>query len=314
MMSRKDKMTNPISLYLTQHWQALIIGSKWLISSPFTTLMTLIVIGVAIALPTGMLAIFHNVKEISHHWQQSAQISLYLKSNVNPSTIQTTLEQLQHQPNIKKVQYISPEQGLANFSEESEFGDILKSLPNNPLPGVIVVYPTSTAQTPQAMQDLLNTLQQLPIIDQTKLDLGWVKKLYSIMQLGQRGLYALSLLLGFGVMFIIGNTINLATQRYRKEIEVYKLSGATDSFVRRPFLYSGFWYGIAGGGLAWLFVDSVLWCLKTPVNHLAMLYDSQFKLYGLNLSQSVLLFLIGIALGLAASWLTVNHHLHTPSN
>lgn len=294
---------------IRHHWHAFLTGGSQLIKAPLTTIITLIVIGIAIALPTGMLIMLQNIQHISQGWQKSVAISLYLKKDIPNQQIQITLQQLQRRSDIQSAKYISPEQGLATFSKQSEFGDVLSTLENNPLPGVIVIHPKTTAQTPQKIHALLSALQQLNIVDQSKFDMAWVKRLYAIMQLGQHVLYALAFLIGLGVIFIIGNTIYLATQHYRKEMEIYKLTGATDSFVRRPFLYSGFWYGLTGSGFAWLLINSMLWWLKQPVDHLAALYSSHFLLYGLSANQSIVLLFVGVALGLIGSWFAVNRQL-----
>jgi cell division transport system permease protein len=149
----------------------------------------------------------------------------------------------------------------------------------------------------------------LPQIDQAVLDLEWVQRLYSMMALGKRLVIALAALLALGVLLVVGNTIRLAIESRRDEIVIVKLVGGTNAFVRRPFLYTGLWYGLGGGILAWLIIGFGLFWLSSPVAELAGLYRSQFELQGLGIGDSLMMWLCGGLLGLAGAWLAVSRHL-----
>ena len=195
-------------------------------------------------------------------------------------------------------------------SNLSGFGDALKALNANPLPSVLIVKPELTATTnEQTTEKLLSKLRQLRQTDKAQLDMQWVRRLYAIMNIIERGVQILGFLLALAVLLVVGNTIRLAIQNRRKEIVVMKLIGGTDAFIRRPFLYTGFWYGLFGGLIAWLLVSFTILSISNPVEKLTTLYQNQFELNNISFTTTLLLLLISIFLGLAGSWLAVGRHL-----
>ncbi|HKJ77643.1 MAG TPA: permease-like cell division protein FtsX, partial [Gammaproteobacteria bacterium] len=210
---------------------------------------------------------------------------------------------------IAEVRYISAEQALAEFRQLSGFGDALDALQANPLPPVLVVRPGPAINGPDAVGGLVKRLRQRPDVDMAQLDMQWVKRLYALMEIGQRGVWVLGALLALAVLLVVGNTIRLAIQNRRDEIVVVKLVGGTDAFIRRPFLYSGAWYGLLGGVIAFALVQGALGVLSSPVHHLAGLYHSGFRLDGLGVATTAYLLLSGTLLGLIGSWLAVGRHL-----
>jgi cell division transport system permease protein len=234
---------------------------------------------------------------------------LFLKLNVSEQQAYGLRGELEKSAKIAQVELISREQGLAEFRELSGFGDALSFLDENPLPSTLVVTPTQAYSDPQAAEELLNELKALPEVDLAQLDLQWVRKLYSMMAIAERAVSALSLLLGIAVLLIVGNTIRLAIQNKREEIQIIKLVGATDAFIRRPFLYSGIWYGVFAGLLAFILVNSSVFWLKEPVRNLAGLYQSQFQLSGLSFEEALKLIGVATALGWIGSWLSVGRHI-----
>lgn len=299
-----------LAMWLQRHIEAAIASIGRMTKQPFASLMTICVIGIALALPATLYVVLQNSKAVTASWEQGSQISVFLKMNVTQNDVDQIIKQLRLRDDVGNVSYISPQQGLEQLQKQAEFGDVLTQLPDNPLPGVLEVYPAPTLQTPQAIKNLLVSLQQLPQAESAKLDMQWLQRLYSMISVAQRGVYGLVLLLALGVLLVIGNTIRLATQNHRKEIEVIKLVGATNSFVRRPFLYSGLYYGLLGGIFAWLIVSCLLLWLNTPVERLATLYSSNFQLLGLGFIHGLLLLFLSALLGLCGAWLAVNRHLN----
>jgi cell division transport system permease protein len=177
------------------------------------------------------------------------------------------------------------------------------------LPAVLLVLPAAEHTEPQSAADLQGRLQALPETEQAQLDLQWVQRLTALLALAQRGVLLISALLSLAVLLVVGNTIRLEIQGRGEEIVVTKLIGATDGFIRRPFLYSGTWYGIIGAVLAWLLVETGFWLLDTPVRQLADLYQSSFQLQTLPLLLLFTLLASGILLGLLGSWIAVGRHL-----
>lgn len=308
---RKSHRHRGLVLYLLRHLQACIASCGQIRRSPFTSLMILVVIGVALALPTGLFVLLNNATQLSAGWNQSRQISLYLKQDVNDSAAETIVNQVKNEPGVADAQYISPEQGLKTFKQQSDFGSAFAALQHNPLPGVIVVQPAINLQTTAAIQNLLANLRQIPQTDMVKLDLDWVKRLFAIIHLANRLVIALAILFGVGVLLVIGNTIHLSMQRYKQEIRVLKLVGATNAFIRRPFLYTGMLYGLLGGICAWIVVGLVLWSLASASVSVARLYGSSFYLHNLSFSGGIVLLVISGILGWLGSRIAVNKQLKT---
>lgn len=298
-----------LRVYLSRHLQVFFYSLGVLSRSPFATLMTTAVIGIALALPSGLHVVLKNAQQLSGGWDGAAQISLFLKRAVPDDEANRLARQIQKLPEVANVSYISRREALQEFQRLSGFGDALEALKDNPLPSVLVIRPTPAASTPAATEKLLQRLQGYPPVDIAQLDMQWVKRLYVIMELVRRGVVVLAALLALAVLLVVGNTIRLAIQNRRDEIVVMKLIGGTDAFIRRPFLYTGFWYGLFGGVIAWLLVSLSLTILSDPVERLTGLYQSQFELTGLDAATTGMLIGSSILLGLAGSWLAVGRHL-----
>jgi cell division transport system permease protein len=295
--------------YMVHHQLVAIDSLQRLLRSLVPSLMTWLVIGIALALPAGLFVALDNVDTVSRGWDGAAQISLFINKRVTEQDGRELAKQLQLRDDIAQVEFISREQALAEFKILSGYGDVLQHLDENPLPAVIVVRPVEQRVSAAATEQLYRELSKLPQVEQAIIDLEWVQRLYSMMELGRRVTLALALLLALGVLLVIGNTIRLAIESRRDEIVIVKLVGATNAFVRRPFLYTGLWYGLGGGIVCWLIISlSLLW-LRGPIADLAGLYQSQFSLQGLGFGQTLLLWLASGLLGLAGAWLAVSRHL-----
>ncbi len=306
-------MSNWLHTYLLRHLQVFFYSLGQLTRSPFSLLMTSAVIGIALALPTGLHIILKNMQSISGDIDSAAQISLFLKKSTSDTQAKQLIKQLKGMPQISKVRYISREQALQEFKRLSGFGNALKALEKNPLPAVIVVQPSvsqsNALSNTRAMQQLLEVLQQKPYVDIAQLDMQWIKRLYSIMDIIRRGVIILAALLALAVLLVVGNTIRLAIQNRRDEIVIIKLIGGTDRFIRRPFLYTGFWYGLFGGFIALFLVITSLLLLSGPIEALTQSYESQFSMQVIDFNSSLWLIGGSILLGLVGSWVAVERHL-----
>lgn len=298
-----------INNYLLRHAQTFFYAFGQLTRSPFSTLMTTAVIAIALAMPTGLHVLLTNVKGVLSGWDSAAQISLFLERDTSEPAALGLAEQLRQHPSIHAVEYISAEHALIEFRRLSGFGDALSALEENPLPPLLVVQPALGQQDPQALQLLVDELRGKATVDLAQLDMAWIERLYGLMEIGKRGVTILSSLLAVAVMLVVGNTIRLMILNRRDEIIVIKLIGGTNAFIRRPFLYTGFWYGTMGGLLAFIMVESSLLVLSGPVNSLAGLYNSSFRLNGMDLATTSILMGGSLSLGLLGSWLAVGRHL-----
>jgi len=307
---RSTQLTYPLRKKIVlRHAQACITSLGRIIHAPLASLLTIAVIGIALSLPIGLLMLLHNTNQLTKNWNDNTQISLYLKSSITEQQATTLMNQLRVNKDIANVNYISPNQGLEQFEKQTNIGSILSQLPNNPIPGVIEITPTVQLNSPQLIQPLINQLKQLPQVSQAQLDMQWVKRLFNVVEFVSRALYAIGILLALGVLLIIGNTMRLTLQQAQHEIKVLQLLGATKSFIRRPFLYTGMLYGIFGGILAWIIVDIVLAWLNTPIRNLLLSYQNSYTPHGLPIGLVLLLLISSGLLGIIASRITVSHHL-----
>ncbi|HFQ13932.1 MAG TPA: cell division protein FtsX [Gammaproteobacteria bacterium] len=294
---------------LLRHLQVFFYSLGQLSRQPLSLFMTSAVIGIALALPTGLHVLLQNAQQISGGWDGAAQISLFLKNSVSDRQARALARELEQRADIARVHYLSREQALAEFRQQSGFGDALEALKQNPLPAVLVIEPADSHSQPQQTAALLADLRRNPRVELAQLDMQWVKRLYAIMDIVHRGVLVLAGLLALAVLLVVGNTIRLAIQNRREEIVVMKLIGGTDAFIRRPFLYTGFWYGFFGALFAFLLVHLALLLLSGPVERLTALYHNSFELSRLDGGTTLGLLLAGVLLGLIGSWLAVGRHL-----
>ena len=298
------------TVYLARHMQVMLATLGQMIRSPMSNLMTIAVMGIALALPAGLHIILKNVQQVTAQWDGAAQISLFLKQSVTDKQAAQLANVLRQRQDVKSVTNITRIEALEEFRQNSGFGEALEALEDNPFPAVIVVYPTEQSDNLLTVQAMLASFKERSEVELAQLDMQWLKRLYAIMDFGRRGIWVLAAMLSLSVLLVVGNTIRLAIQNRRDEIEIIKLIGGTDAFIRRPFLYTGFWYGLSGGILSWLLVTLSIWLLSGPVSQLATLYDSDYSLSSLDLISSLILLGLSISLGLAGSWLAVSRHLH----
>lgn len=256
----------------------------------------------------GLSLLLDNVEKLGGSWQRAAQISLFLDMSAGERDGQTLREQIAAMDDVSEAEWISREQALEEFQQLSGLGQALKELPENPLPGVVLVTPREVDKA--KLEALRQRLAELPKVEQAQLDLVWVERLTAILKLGDRFVFGLSLLLILALLLVIGNTIRLHIENRRAEIEVIKLVGGTDGYVRRPFLYMGALYGFGAGIFAWLLLAFGLDWLNDAVVRLAGLYGSDFALGGVPSSDGFSLLLGAVLLGYIGAWLAVARHLN----
>lgn len=296
--------------YFVHHLRACLASLGSLLRTPFASLMTAMVIGVALALPSGFHVLLSSVQSLASGWEgEMAQISLFLKPEIKEDAARNLAWRLRSMNDVAGVRYISPQQALEEFQRNSGLSDALAYLDENPLPAVLVVKPGKNFAEPDKVRGLVQRLQALPEVESTQLDWAWLERLHALVALADRGMALAGAVLALAVLFIVGNTIRLAIENRREEIIITKLVGATDAFIRRPFIYGGIWFGLAGGFIALLIVDGVLWGMRGPVARLAALYQSGFRLEMIGWAASLIVLLSGVALGWLGAWLALGKHL-----
>jgi cell division transport system permease protein len=303
--SRSD---GPVAAWAARHISTAAAAFGRLASQPFSSLMTILVIGVTLALPAAMHLVIKNAQSISASWDNALDFSVYLKAETSSDDAQRLADIIGQRADVAQVTLISAEDALADFREHSGFGEALDHLTVNPLPHTLVVRP-SDVNTELSMDLLNEELGNLPQADFVQVDTEWVQRFHAILEIMQRAIAMGAGLLGAAIVVIIGNTIRLDIQSRREEIEVTKLIGASNAFVRRPFLYTGLWYGLGGGILALALVLYGLFALEGPVARLAGLYNSGFEVLALDFPESSMIIATGVALGLVGSWIAAARHM-----
>lgn len=302
------RLRQALEVYLSNHGRAAVGALGRLVRDRAPSLMTAGVIGIALALPAAFMLLLDNLQTVTGEWGGDARASLFLHKDVQPERYEQLAQSLRTRDGVAAVEVIPPDEAMAEFQQMSGFSDALELLDENPLPPVLVVEVASGRQ-PAQIEALADQLGTLPEVARVRLDRAWVKRLHAMMALVKRGIWVIAGLLALTVAMVVGNTIRLDIENRREEIVITKLIGATDGFIRRPFLYAGLWYGLAGGLLSCILVEAGRWLLLDPSRQLARLYGSGFRLHGLGIDDIALLLACGAALGWAGSWLAVGRHL-----
>ena len=305
----QTSMGDKLNAWSAHHSTSAMESLERLFATPIQSLMTWLVIAIAVALPAALFVVFSNLQQIGYRWEDSSQVSVYLKPNVTDSQITELRLRWSAHPVVGHVNYISPAEALEEFKRGSGLGDLVSELKENPLPAVILLKPKAD-QTPDQLASLQQTLAADLLVADVQLDLLWLKRLHQFIGIAERFVMGLAGLLALGVLLVIGNTIRMAIEARRDEILVCKLVGATDAWVRRPFLYTGLWYGVGGGVIAAAILAMGFIWLQAPVAQLADLYQSQFRLQGLGWIESLQLVLIAGLTGLVGAWIAVARHLY----
>jgi len=293
--------------YLGLHRENLLDAVRRLRRQPFATLLTVLVIAIALALPASLRVLVSNLGTLSGGWQSAAEFTVYFKLEVPTDRARSLAREIASRPDVGSVQFVDRGTALEDFRTHSGFGTALDALEGNPLPDALVVRPASGAASD--VEGIAAALRKLPETDLVQLDTQWVARLRALLALATRIVGLATVLLGLAVAILVGNTIRLEIQNRSAEIEVTKLVGGTDGFIRRPFLYLGLCYGLSGAVVAYLLILGTLAILGPPVSKLAALYDSRFALAGLSWRETGVLVGGGALLGWAGAWLAAARHL-----
>lgn len=305
----QDKLKEKFHAYMLNHAHGLFSSLGRLSRTPFTSTMTVIVLAVAIALAGCFYIVVANIQQLTGNLRTSNQMSLFLKDHINDVAGQKLAEQLAQNTNVESIKFIGKKQAMDEFKANSGFGDALNALDSNPLPNVIQVLPKDVLDSREALDNLMAEFKRMPEVEFVQVDMQWVERLQAIMRIASRGVTVVSVLLGFAVTFITGNTIRLELHNRKEEVFISKLVGATNAFIQRPFLYTGFWLGFIAGFSAWLIVTIMLLILESPVEQLSSLYNSSFELLYLSFSEFILMLMLSSGLAVLGSWAVLHYQL-----
>lgn len=293
--------------YLGLHRDNCVGAIRRLASQPFASVLTILVIATALALPAGLRVAVSNADAVSDSWQGAADFTVYLKMDVSEDAARRAARTIEERADVAGVTVIDRDAALAEFRAQSGFGEALDALDANPLPHTLVVHPASGIATD--VEALAKAVGALPEAELVQVDTAWVTRLRAMLALAGRLVDFATALLALAVAIVVGNTIRLEINARSVEIEVTKLVGGTDAFIRRPFLYLGLCYGLAGAFVALLVVELGLLLLGAPVRAVAELYGSAFSLTGLSLPEGAILLGGGALLGWAGAGLAAARHL-----
>ncbi len=300
-----------LSGWLERHAQTLVASLGRLVRAPFASALTLGVIGIALALPASLQLVVQNARIASSGWQSALDVSVYLQPALSERDGAQLAERVAARADVASARFVGATEGMAEFRRWSGLGQALDALQDNPLPGMIVVRPrvAEGGGDVTSVEQLAQALRSVPGVDQVQLDSDWVRRFAAILDTLRRASALLATLLGLGVLMIVGNTVRLDIDARRTQIEVVKLVGGSDGFVRRPFLYGGLWYGLGGALVGWLLVEALALALAGPVGRVAAAYGSTFTLQGLGLRAALTLLGTGAGLGWLGAFVAATRHL-----
>jgi len=304
-------MMNAFKTWMTRHAQTAIgtlgrLSEQWLPTS-----FMVLVIGIALALPACLQVVLLNARLAGGEWNHALEISAYLKMGTTKTLAEQLAESIRKRSEIADVRLVTADEGLIEFRKRSGFGDALTALTDNPLPHALIVRPRMAAAEPADLAKLVAELRQISNVDVVQLDTAWIERFNGMIEVLRRATLVIGILLAGGMIVIIGNAIRTDIQAHRDEIEVTKLVGGSDAFVRRTFLYTGIWFGLAGGVLALVVTYTITGLLGAPIRRLALLYGSDYRLTGLGAKNSLVLLGLAVALGWLGSYLAATRHLRT---
>lgn len=293
--------------HIRNNLQVLATSIARLARSPGGVVMTVSAIGITLSLPALLYVVTENIDQLSRGWEHQAQVNVFLKRDVeDPSAL---IDRLREASEVESLDAVSPEQGLADFKRFAGFAQASELLDANPLPWTLVVHLTSADSGIEAVETFMDRVEQLAEVDTVRSDVLWLKRLNAMVRIGHRLVWVLAILLGVAVVVIISNTVRLAIMGRAHEIEVIKLIGGTDRFIRRPFLYQGFVQGALGAATAVLLVTACIEALRDPITALVGEYGSGYELLGLSWAAAGVMFGLGCGLGWLASRWSVSRHL-----
>lgn len=311
MAARYNQASSPIGSRIGHHKEAISYSLSRLWQTPLSTWITLAAIAIALSLPASLHLLLKNMKTLTDDKREVPTISLFIKQDITEQHARDRGKLLEELPEIDKVILVPRDEALADFRQITGFAETLETLDENPLPHVLVVTPHMNliGDPGLDMEKLASKLESYAEIDLVQMDIEWVQRLRGILHISERAIMVISFLLALTVLLVIGNTIKLNIENRKEEIEVTKLIGATSAYIRRPFLYSGLWYGLFGGVMSLVIVHLALISFVSPVNELAQLYGSNFIISGLGVKITLYILLASSLLGLIGAWIAVGRHL-----
>jgi cell division transport system permease protein len=298
-----------MNAWLGRHLQALLFAAGRLARTPFSSAFTVLVIAIALTLPSGLGLLVASVRDASGNFAEAVDITVYFKRGTTLDIARQHADEAQAHAGVASTRLIPADEALASFRKDSGFGDALRALSDNPLPHALDVRPAAGARSAGEIDALKQFLSAWPEAELVQVDSDWILRLNAILDVLRRVIIGTATLLGIGVIAVIGNTVRLEILHRRMEIEIVQLVGGSNAFVRRPFLYTGVLYGALGAALASILVLVGCYLLAGPVAVLAQSYGSEFRIASPSLGQLAGLLAVGGALGWVGAFFSATQHL-----
>lgn len=293
--------------WLAQHGRSFKSVIARFARTPLGSALNVFVIGLALSLPVGLYVVIDNLHASSRQLAAEPQVSAFMALDASRSEMQQIETRLKQDPRVRRFHLVPRDEALQELRQASGLADVIDSLPQNPLPDAFIV--NAVDPSPQALEALRDAIRQWPRVAHVQLDAAWARRLDAAIRLGRLAAGILGALLALALIAVTFNTIRLQVLTQRDEIEVIQLIGATDAFIRRPFLYYGALQGLAGGMAAWAIVAGGVWLINRNLGELSHVYAALFELRNLSLAESLCLLAATGALGWSGAWLSVGRHL-----
>ncbi|MBT8062516.1 MAG: ABC transporter permease [Xanthomonadales bacterium] len=312
-MNGAGALRRRVRAWLRRHSYSFFSSLGALLHHRTGTLMTVLVLGIGILLPLGLYVMLDNLDQLDLKREDWSSVTVFMLPGATEAQVAGVAQSLASRNDVADVQSVSPQQGMAEFSESSGFGPSLEMLGTNPLPWVLMVRPAGpglvSTEFEAQVAGLVAHLESVNGVDSVQFDHKWLQRLGRMLDLGKAAVTVLSLVFGLAVIVVVANTIRLDVAARSEEIEILALVGAGNAFIRQPFLYSGLWYGLMGGLLAAGLVQLCLFYLARPLGRLLDAYGRDMSLSGLDITQTSVLLLVSAALGLLGAWIAVQRYL-----
>lgn len=309
---RKASATkNPLTAWFNQQRNAIQFSMERLWINPLSTWITLAAIAIALSLPTSLHLLLKNLQTLTADKREVPTITLFLKQNVGEQQAKDMAELASALPEVEGVRVVTRDQALENFRKITGFAETLDSLDDNPLPNVLIITPRLQllGNATLDVEAFSTKLKKYNEVEDVQIDVEWIQRLRAILSIAERIILVVSVLLGLTVLLVVGNTIRLDIENRKDEIRVTRLIGATNAYIRRPFIYGGIWFGLFGGVLSLVIVHLALLFLVQPVGQLATLYGNTFIISGVDVAMTLKILLASSLLGIVGAWLAVGRYL-----
>ena len=308
-MSYFSRNKQLFSYWCLHHTESLGKSFSRILSNPLEFIFTTLMIAIAFAIPLCMYILFSSAQQLTTQWDGDKQITLFLDTKISLSQAKSLADRIATFQHIQDVTVVDKKSALEEFSQLSGLGEISAGLTENPLPHIIVANPDLAVSELTTLQNLQSKLQQLPNVEQVQFDLLWFQRLQAILNTIKKIAWMISIVLLVAIGLIITNVIRWEVSSRHDEIEIIKLIGGSDAYVRRPFLYSGFWLGITGAVTAFLAVTIGTWVIQQSTKILVALFDSDYQITMLNTLDAFVIFVSASLIGVLSAWIAVTHKL-----